>query len=111
MWSALSDGDWHHIDDVREAGVRAVPPGVAFRYFERDRAANQKRKGVTSPRAMSSDAAVRRGAMLLAKNAMQAPVRSGAWERDGEMVRLRSCGQRPRHGTDTRTEGRNSHAI
>lgn len=95
-WAVLSDGKWHHLDDVREAGVRAVPPGVAFRYFERDRAANQKRKGVTSPRLMTSDAAIRRGAMLIAKNAMQGPIRSGAWERDGVMVRLRPCGQ-PSH--------------
>lgn len=48
--AVLDDGGWHPREDVLRAGMRAVPPGVAFRDGEKDRNRANRRPNGPGPR-------------------------------------------------------------
>lgn len=46
VFELLEDGEWHDIDRVILSAAGLVPPGVAYRYAEKYRAASYERRGV-----------------------------------------------------------------
>lgn len=86
----LADGGWHAIEDLVAVGVPLVPPGVAYRKGEAERA-RRRRDGVAGPRSRGDrSTSIEVGARHLVRKAIRDSVRSGMVDRDGGRVRLRS---------------------
>lgn len=78
----LADGEWHDVETIVVAAMRAVPPGPAFREGERLR----QRKG--GPAVRTRGSAIETGARSIARDALRGMVRFGGVVRDGDRVRL-----------------------
>ncbi len=79
----LADGEWHPVEDVLAAGIRVVPPGVAYRAGESDRT----RKGAGARTKGGAETSVASGARGLVRRVLAEQVRRGTVERRGDMVR------------------------
>ena len=76
----LSDGRWHDIVDVVHHIGHFIPHGRAIRAWEDDH---------PNPRGtVTTDLKVLAGRRRIARSIVGNQVRSGAWERSGDLVRL-----------------------
>lgn len=85
----LADGEWHDREELIAVGKRAVPPGIAYRRFERQRkTAARYRNEPGATRRGDEFAVVASGAKRVAYDCVRAMVASGVVERDGNRYRL-----------------------
>jgi hypothetical protein len=82
MYELLSDGQWHHRDDLIAVGADRVPPGRAYRYSERRRVRTGTRTTFTRTEERAA------GQRQEASQAVLSSARWGGTVRDGEKFRM-----------------------
>lgn len=81
LCQVLADGAWHDHQQVVEAMMPAVPPGVAFRHAERRRAAKARTTGTARARTVGDETtAVAAGARSLSTRLIRARRVDGSLE-------------------------------
>ena len=91
MDAVLADGEWKHVDDVKAAGMAAVPVGIALRRVEKARQSSARQRGFDPgerKRNPSPAHVWQKGAHRVASMCITDAVRRGTYERDGDKIRL-----------------------
>lgn len=73
----LTDGEWHTLDELIDHAGDLVPPGVALRRGETDRARQYTGVG---PTRFTDDSRIERGRHITIERATRWPVQSGKWQ-------------------------------
>ena len=82
----LADGEWHSFEEVREVASKSVPPAAAIR----KRRANAARQRVGHPRPIPVAEEIAIGARDMAREAIRNLISTGAVERQGDRIRMKS---------------------
>lgn len=83
----LADGEWHQRNELLDAATPTVPPGIAYRTGERQRS-EEKIWGTPGPRKFGDEStAVAAGARRRARDVLNARLRTGTVQRDGDRYR------------------------
>lgn len=88
-WSArmddvLADGEWHELEEVLAAGVKIVPPGMAYRKGEWNRL---RLKGPDTRHVGTRERSVATGARIIARKSIESRLQRGTVERWGSRIR------------------------
>lgn len=88
MDEVLADGEWHELEQVLAAGVKMVPPGMAYRKGEWSRT---RRGDAPATRHVGTrETAVAAGARIIAKKSIESRIRYGSIVRWGSRIRKAS---------------------